>query len=66
MILLEVDSENARYTKNLITIVTTCHMDSYEWWMLNGGSTPPLLITRYVANYRKNCEIFYIFGIALV
>ena len=66
MILLEVDSENARDTKNLITIVTTCHIDSYEWWMLNGGSTPPLLITCHVANYHKNCEIFYIFGIALV
>ena len=66
MILLEVDSENARDTKNLITIVTTCHMDSYEGWMLNGGSTPPLLITPHVANYRINCEIFYIFGIALV
>ena len=52
--------------KNLITIVTTCHMDSYGWWMLNGESTPPLLITRHMVNYRKNYEIFYIFGIALV
>ena len=64
MILLEVDSENARDTKNLTTIITTCHMDSYECWMLNGGSTSPLLITLHVANYRKNCEIFCIFGIA--
>ena len=61
---LDFNSENARNTKNLTIIATTCHMDSCEWWMSNGESTLPPLITRHVASSGKNCEIFCILSIA--
>ena len=54
--------ENARNTKNLTIVATTCHMASYKWWRSNGGSTPPLLITHHM-NCGKSCEIFYISSI---
>ena len=52
--------ENAKDTKNLTIVVTTCHMASCKLWRSNGGSTPPLLITRYMINCDKSCEIFCI------
>ena len=50
--------ENVRNIKNLITIITTCYMTSYEWWKSKDGSIFLLLIIRYMTSYDKNCEIF--------
>ena len=55
---ISIIMENARDTKNLTIVVTTCHMASYKLWRSNGGSTPPLLVTRHMINCDKSCEIF--------
>ena len=48
--------ENAKNTKNLTTILTTCHMTSCEWWRSIGRSTPSSLITRHMVNCDKSCK----------
>ena len=56
--------ENAKNTINPTTIVTTYHMTACGWWRSNGGSTPPPLITRHMANCNKSCKKNFVPNIA--
>ena len=58
--------KNAMDTKNSITIATTCHMTSCEWWRSNSGSTPPPLITQHIMSCGKSCKIFYVPSITML